>query len=286
MKPEPRRPTVCVVIPCYQPTLRPFEDLALRQCTSVLSAHDTFFVKPASLDLSSLSERYGIPGAESFDDRFFKGIGGYNQLMLSDEFYARFARYDYMLVYQLDAFVFRDELLAWCEAGYDYIGAPWLPEDAPAPDRWREIYVRARQYAYRWLNRVEPGVVAAPQAQYMYAVGNGGLSLRRISAMRRVLNTLSSTAEAYRRIDGKVHHEDIFFSIEANRYFPRVKVPSFRRAAGFAWEQQPAVARELNNGKLPFGCHGWNKLHRDEWRKIFMEFGHSIDELLRPTPPT
>ncbi len=267
------------MIPCYRATLRPFEDLALRQCTNVLSAHDTFIIKPESLDLSSLSDRHGIPKVESFADRFFAGVAGYNQLMLSDEFYARFASYDYMLIYQLDAFVFRDELLTWCEAGYDYIGAPWLPE-APAPSGLREVYVKARQYAYRWLNKNDPASNGAHKAQYMYAVGNGGFSLRRVSAMRAVLNAMPSIVDAYGRVDGKVHHEDLFFSIEANRYWPRVRVPSFRKAAGFAWELQPTVARELNKGQLPFGCHGWNKLHRDEWRAVFSGLGYSIDELL------
>jgi hypothetical protein len=274
-----RPPTVCIVVPCYRPTLRPFEELALRQCTSILSAHDTFFVKPSSLDLTGLTRDYGIPRVESFADRFFEGVAGYNQLMLSDEFYARFAQYDYMLIYQLDAFVFRDELLAWCERGHDYIGAPWLP-DAPAPSRSREVYVKARQYAYRWANKIDPASNGAHKAQYMYAVGNGGFSLRRISAMRAVLKAMPSKVDAYCRLDGKVHHEDMFFSIEANRYFPRVKLPSFREAAGFAWELQPGVARALNKGQLPFGCHGWNKLHRDEWRAIFAGLGHSIDELL------
>jgi len=281
VKRTPRRPTVCIVIPCYRPTLRPFEDLALRQCRSVLSAYDTFFAKPTSLDLASVAARHGIQKAESFDDRFFQGIGGYNQLMLSDEFYARFARYDYLLIYQLDAFVFRDELMTWCTKGYDYVGAPWLPHDRPAPSRGQALYALARQYAYRWGNVVDPAAQGAHKGQYMYAVGNGGLSLRRIAAMRSVLKALPAQAEAYRRIDGKVHHEDMFFSIEANRYLPRVKVPSFREAAGFAWEQQPAVARELNNGQLPFGCHGWNKLHADEWRPVFASYGHSLDELIK-----
>lgn len=32
-----------------------------------------------------------------------------------------------MLVYQLDAYAFKDELFFWASLGYDYIGAPWMP---------------------------------------------------------------------------------------------------------------------------------------------------------------
>jgi hypothetical protein len=275
-----RTPTACVVIPCYQATLRPFEEVSLQQCRKVLGAHDTIIVKPASLDLTALCARHGITRVESFADRFFDGVPGYNQLMLSDEFYARFAAWDYLLIHQLDAFVFRDELIAWCQAGHDYIGPPWLPPRA-TPSRLDELYIKARQYAYRWANVQDPAAKGAHKGQYMYAVGNGGFSLRRIAALRSVLKALAPGVEAYGRHDGRVHHEDIFFAIEANRYWPRVKVPSFREAVGFGWETQPTQARELNHGRLPFGCHGWNKLHRDEWRPVFAEFGHSIDELLR-----
>jgi len=276
-----RTPTACVVIPCYQSTLRPFEELALQQCRRVLARHDTIIVKPHSLDLSALCERHGIERVESFDDAFFNGVSGYNRLMLSDGFYARFATYDYLLIHQLDAFVFRDELIAWCEAGHDYIGPPWLPPRPTPPTRLDELYIKARQYAYRWADIQDPAAKGAHKGQYMYAVGNGGFSLRRIAAMRATLAALSPRVQAYGRDDGRVHHEDIFFAIEANRYLPRVKVPSFREAVGFAWETQPAQARALNRGQLPFGCHAWNKLHRDEWRPVFAELGHSLDELLR-----
>lgn len=31
------------------------------------------------------------------------------------------------MIYQLDAWVFNDELSSWCSLGYDYIGAPFFP---------------------------------------------------------------------------------------------------------------------------------------------------------------
>lgn len=46
--------------------------------------------------------------------------------MLTKEFYLRFRQWEYLLIYQLDAYVFQDELMDWCNKGYDYIGAPFL----------------------------------------------------------------------------------------------------------------------------------------------------------------
>ena len=44
--------------------------------------------------------------------------------MLTPDFYARYAGCEYILLYQLDAWVFEDRLDEWCDKGYDYAGAP------------------------------------------------------------------------------------------------------------------------------------------------------------------
>ena len=54
---------------------------------------------------------------------------GYNELLLSENFYTTFSAFKYILIYQPDSYVFRDELMEWCKEGYDYIGAPWLEDN-------------------------------------------------------------------------------------------------------------------------------------------------------------
>lgn len=61
-----------------------------------------------------------------FERHFFTSVEGYNKLCYNIDFYSAFRNYDYMLIYQLDAWVFRNELQMWCEKGYDYIGSPFL----------------------------------------------------------------------------------------------------------------------------------------------------------------
>lgn len=61
-----------------------------------------------------------------FNEQYFDSRKSYNELMLSVDFYRSFREYQYMLIYQLDAFVFEDQLEYWCNKGYDYIGAPWI----------------------------------------------------------------------------------------------------------------------------------------------------------------
>jgi len=273
-------PSACVVVPIYRTPLTQAEQASLDRCIAVLGTHPLVIIKPASLDLRD-TLRDAPLAYETFPDRYFAGIAGYNELLLSDFFYARFERYDYMLIHQLDAWVFRDELSDWCRRGYDYIGAPWLaePKLPSAPALLRRAL---RRRVYRWLNRRarrEPGM---HYRQYAYSVGNGGFSLRRIARMRKVLAELATKAEEYRRGDATTHHEDLFFCVEANRYWNRVRIPALREAAQFAWELHPQVAATLTNGELPFGCHGWDKLHHEEWRAIFGRIGVSLDDLLTP----
>jgi hypothetical protein len=116
--------------------------------------------------------------------------------------------------------------------------------------------------------------------QYAYSVGNGGFSLRKVAKMREVLANLASKADRYRKGEISAHHEDMFFCVEANRYRRRLRIPSWRKAAHFAWELNPRIAAAVTKGSLPFGCHAWDKLHRDDWRPIFAELGLSIDRLL------
>jgi hypothetical protein len=245
----------------------------------VLGRYPIRLVKPQSLNLNELTERYPVLGEDGFPEVFFRGIDGYNRLLLSDEFYARYAAYEFILIHQLDAFVFSDRLAYWCGRGYDYIGAPWLPESLPkgiieGARTW------ARRFAYRLIDRQSRYGPGAHRAQYEYASGNGGFSLRRVETMRNTLRLLADRAERYRRAsyrDG--FPEDFFFCVEANRYRRRVRLPGLREALRFAWEANPALALRLNDGELPFGCHAWNKLHRDEWTPIFAKLGIDPDRI-------
>ena len=117
---------VKVVIPIYQDSLSQQERKSLLQVYKILQMHPLVVIKPNHLDLSELATEFPKLSFISFADFYFKGISGYNRLMLAKEFYERFLDCTYILIYQLDAYVFRDELKEWCNKGYDYIGAPWL----------------------------------------------------------------------------------------------------------------------------------------------------------------
>src|SRR4030095_1462522 len=112
---------VAIVVPLYNPTLTADEEISLRQLTHFLGANDKFLVVPQTLNIK-------LQGFQvcRFADEFFFDTATYSALLLSRDFYRTFAEYRSILIYQLDALVFSDQLLPWCERGLDYIGAPWL----------------------------------------------------------------------------------------------------------------------------------------------------------------
>ncbi len=60
-------------------------------------------------------------------------------------------------------------------------------------------------------------------------------------------------------------NDDIFFSDYATKYFPEFKVASFETGLRFAFEVAPRLCFELNDRRLPFGCHAWHRYDRDFW---------------------
>jgi hypothetical protein len=74
----------------------------------------------------SLSQKGKIFTVEILIKDFLKMFLTYSQLLMSKEFYELFIEYDYIIIYQLDCFVFKDSLENWLYTGFDYIGAPWV----------------------------------------------------------------------------------------------------------------------------------------------------------------
>lgn len=246
-----------IVIPIHKeyPTLD--ELISLQQCISVLGKHPICFVCPTNLNINVYCDIFSKSDAdwsvERFPSKFFDGIKGYNLLMLDRRFYERFASYKYMLIYQLDAWVFRDELDEWCSKGYDYIGAPWIEND----DRGD---------------------------LQLTGVGNGGFSLRRVQHFINVLSYKGPVRKASQlnlppTLKNKIYkffyslgyqntisyykkdptfYEDIFLSIFLSNTKLKAKMPTSDEAAHFAFEKHPTFLYS-KIGELPFGCHAWMK---------------------------
>ena len=272
---------MAVVIPVHRAGLSATETIALTQCCRILGSHPIVFVSPEDLDAGAalaVAAQAGVaPRVERFPARWFGSTGTYNALMLSSDFYERLAQHEHILIHQLDAFVFSDALERFCALGYDYIGAPWSHRD----DGSRRV-------------------------------GNGGFSLRRVSAALRVLasrpsrvpqrlalewrrhaplrSTLTAFFERRARLDrimqsnawlplGLAHflyvNEDGFWGQNCDK-LPFFTTAPYRSALAFAFETEPETALARNAGELPFGCHAW-PLDPGFWRPHVNRFGYAWD---------
>jgi len=235
-----------IIVPIYKnfDLLTDEELISLHQLYKVLGGYEIFLAGPENLEydifLKDAQKQNVILKVKRFSNEYFNDIKGYNRLLMSPVFYKNFKRFNYMLIYQLDAYVFRDELKYWCNKGYDYIGSPWFADI----NNWVKI-----KDAY-------PGYIKCYHHFFNLSkkkVGNGGFSLRNVSSCLNNLNRFKLFAKNWKG------NEDCFFSHCVGILNPFFKIPSFEIALSFGFDADPGKAFFLNGNSLPFGCHAWSR---------------------------
>lgn len=263
-----------VVIPIYKADMNKDEICSLIQCKKVLKDYDIKIVCPESLNTKNYEEE-GIFNIVRMPDERFEDTYSYSRMLLNKEFYEKFKEYDYMLIYQLDAWVFEDRLQEWCDKDYDYVGSPWF-------ERYN---------------------VTDPKSKMLKYAGNGGFSLRKISTFINVLSdaeTSDAKMKTFMEIYTKAGQSSIFniFRLpkSVKRYFSqdnlvknavkaselwednaivnnlravyKMNVSLSKDAKYFAFEAHPERLYNECGEKLPFGCHGYKKYGWDFWKKF------------------
>lgn len=266
---------VAVIIPIYKSLPSEYELISLRQCCRVLKNYTIVLIAPESLNTQIYDIEFRKQSVNCIIERFanvyFESITGYNRLMLSNFFYNRFINYNYILIYQLDAYVFRDELTEWCNKKYDYIGAPLIEK------------------------------FEGSQFSEKMRVGNGGFSLRKVKTYiqffeskknvftpKQIAKQIAIQKKPHTRIfvwmfmvmgwrnkplscaKNWKYNEDDFWSgfLEKSNY--TFNKPSPQEALNFAFERFPKECYHLT-GRLSFGCHAWEKYEYDNFWKNFIK---------------
>ena len=237
---------VAVVIPIYKDELNDFEKISLTQVQKVLGNYPIIFFAPEGKIFSYVPEERQII---YFPAECFKNIWNYNALMLEKDFYANFFEFDYILLYQLDAFVFSDKLEYFCSLGYDYIGAAW-------------------PYFFGTLGRVNPNI---ENKKIILRAGNGGFCLRNVKAFYNLLEKQQTLAEKWHDFS-----EDNFFAYCGAKPEFNFKNAPVNVANKFSAEFHPARVVRKNGGELPFGCHAWYRYSADFYFEVFKKFGYDL----------
>lgn len=250
---------ICVCIPVYNENMSIDDKVSLDQCFDVLKSYRIFLFAPYKLELSDYFERYSISenAVKRFDDKYFSGPESYSELLLDFRFYDTFSTFNYMLIYQTDAFVFKDELLEWANKGFDYIGAPWYGAYFPNSLEFREGLPIWRS------NLRLRKIISEPSRM----VGNGGFSLRNIKSASKNLKRFKRHLEKWHCRD----YEDTFFSIALPNLNPFYKIPDESLAKEFSLELS-AKEKIHEMKKLPFGAHAWKKHDLELYDKYIINF--------------
>ncbi|TDQ19581.1 hypothetical protein DFQ04_1404 [Algoriphagus boseongensis] len=262
-----------VIIPIYKVNPSKDELKSLESCLRNLSHQKLIIITHDELDLSiyyKLFDSYGLKAiVEYFSKFYFNSLSDYNRLLRGFKFYNRFSDFEFILIFQLDAYVFSGNLDHWLSKGDSYVGAPWF----------RQIE-----------NEIE-----------FIGVGNGGISLRKVDDFMRVFHwkyflirfwmvfkynfkyvdvrknswkffsssckefSFSKLAGIFTLLD---KNEDIFWSKVIPRKFTWFKVAGLNDALCFSFEAFPQHCFGLNNHQLPFGCHGWQKYDPQFWSQF------------------
>lgn len=271
---------VIITIPVYSTELTDNEKHSLEQCINVLNKYPITLICGQNFDIKNYKKVFKALNKDftciKFDDKYFSNRDSYSKLCLSECFYEKFNNYKFMLIYQLDAFVFKDELEYWCKQNYDYIGAPW--------------------------NLKVLSEIVHTKIEYG---GNGGFSLRKIDTMIRLMkhNLKNKNIYAYKSLkyifniykkrtfisnllnipkyvfiylfqrfifNKEIFNEDLIIAKYARKYIKDFYFAEPNEAAKFSIESFGEYFFNINGKVIPFGTHAYLK-HLDFWTTIKKE---------------
>ena len=250
---------IVVVIPTHKENLNLFELISLNQVVKVLKNYDIYILCPKKNNSNKYINLHKNLKIIKFDNKYFNNIDSYNKFKLSNAFYSTFKKYDYILTYELDAFIFKDDIEKWINLGYDYIGAPWF-------ENFNEGY-----------------------SNKLIGVGNSGFSIRhRLNTLNHLRQYFNPTQKKlfknvfFKSFDSKLEKypnvfEDWFIS---NRLasFKTYKIAPIDKALQFSFEYQPEKMFSLNQNQLPTGCHAWWRYNYNFWKPYIEKEGYILPE--------
>lgn len=270
----------CVVIPIYKSSLTSDEKDSFERCLKILGSHPISIFTFKKLDLSNyeeIAQKYGVSIIKKyFAPKFFDGIKGYNKLVRNYKFYKTYENYEFILIYQLDAWVFSDSLLHWCQKDYDYIGAPWCKKNEPPTEDNPFVLsgnggfsLRKTQWFINVLSSKKKIFTPKGIQQKIQGLENqNGIkkTIRLIGYKTGILNRIFTINNSSRLED--------WFWIEnfanTDSFFP-LSVPKPEISMFFAFEQWGGVLYEKTKGVLPFGAHAYKKYQYNEFWKNHIE---------------
>lgn len=273
---------VVVIVPIYKNSLSPIEMTSLQFCKKNLKKFSIVVISPELLSKDELFIDFTNQETlhvKYFDNKFFSGIDGYNNLMLNVDFYKTFIEYKYMLICQLDTLVLSSDLSTWLKKDYDYTGAPWLSgEINPIFDSAGNGGLSLRKIK-TFISIIEAKHFYYTDFKYNTTNFRAGIRnmivIRILNKLQTYLPTLSYTKFFLFFYKG---NEDYFWAFYAKFFIKEFKLSSIEDSLKFSFEVNPSFCFEQNKNELPFGTHAWERYDIEFWLKNIPGLKEVIDK--------
>ncbi len=115
------RELAAIVIPYFGADRHAMEHALIRRAWRELQEFSFVFVSADDVDDRPIQA--GFPGCTvyRFDASFFENRKGYTSLTLKEDFYDLFGWSEFILLFEPDSFIVKNQLHYWCKQGHDYI---------------------------------------------------------------------------------------------------------------------------------------------------------------------
>lgn len=268
---------VVIVIPYYKDTINNYEKISWQSLLKYYPDIPKVVVMPRGVN-SPVSHE-SILKTEYLDPSYFRSVSTTNKYYLNKQFYKRFITYKYILLFELDCLIVKDELNYWLSQNFSYIGAPTVKKSLL--DRKNRKPNKLKYFC------------------------NGGFSLRKVHDFINVLDSQSInllnnytwrellkvwkiikfTRLLYKSYKSKklaqyfarnyYQHEDVFWS-----YFAKLFSKDFKNAdsknltylAQFAIDTGPQFVRSKINYGHPFAYHKLYAYDHALWDELTDEY--------------
>ena len=192
---------VCISIFTHKESLESYEELSFLKCLNVFGGkRDIKLVIPDNISTEYYDKYSNLFEIVKVNTSWMDDNKSYNQMLCNSKFWKMFNDYEYVLTYQTDCWAYEDKLDYFIGLSYDYYGAPW-----PIYDN---------------------------------KVGNGGLSLRKVSKMIEI-------TEKYEFIRGSIN-EDGWFCL---KHAEEMNICPVEIAANFSLEIPSISILKMGNSK-------------------------------------
>lgn len=200
----------CIVIPTHKEKLSGNEERSFLRALEIFKNKDIKLIIPNNISteyFDAYKKQYNFE-IISVSKEWQRNYKAYNKMCCNKNFYKLFKNYEYILIYQTDCWVFEDRIDEFIKLGYDWYGAPW--------------------------------------PHHHDSVGNGGLSLRKVSKMIEI------TSENKFNGDSVEGAEDTWFCQNKGN---ELNICDLENACNFSMEN--ITSRYLQKIKtIPMGLHG------------------------------